>query len=66
MIRIDVNGKKISLETGCTVEQLLEQKGYAPRSSVWINNRQVLLKEYSERVLEDQDQVKLLRILGGG
>ncbi len=66
MITIQVNKKEMSVESDCTAEKLLEILGYSPRSSVWINGRQLLLKEYSKTVLKDQDQVKVLRILGGG
>ncbi|RQD68889.1 MAG: sulfur carrier protein ThiS [Tindallia sp. MSAO_Bac2] len=66
MITIRVNNKEMTVETDCTVDKLLEKLDYSPRSSVWINGRQLLLKEYTETILQDRDQVKLLRILGGG
>jgi len=66
MVTIQVNQKEMKVAHDSTAEKLLEMLGYSPRSSVWINGRQLLLKEYSEMVLKDQDQVKVLRILGGG
>ena len=66
MITIQVNEKEMKIEDGCTAEKLLEKLNYSPRSSVWVNGKQLLLKEYSTKVLQNQDQVKVLRILGGG
>ncbi|SFI00090.1 sulfur carrier protein [Tindallia magadiensis] len=61
-----VNKKEVKVEEGCTVEKLLEILGYSPRSSVWVNGNQLYLRDYSHTVMREQDQVKIIRILGGG
>lgn len=65
MIKIILNNKKEEVAKGTKVNQLLQDKNN-PRAAVWINGKQLLKKEYPERVLEDGDEVKLLRIIAGG
>lgn len=65
-IRIVVNGKEEEIEAGTTVEKLLEARGMKSRTAVWINGTQLLLAEYPTHVVEDGDQIKLLRVVAGG
>lgn len=65
-ITIAVNGKEERMEAGTRVEQLLEAKGMKSRSAVWINGTQLLLAEYPTHVLQEGDQIKLLRVVAGG
>lgn len=65
-ITLTINNKQESLADGTTVSQLLSEKGIKARSSVWINGRQLLQSEYDQWILQEGDQVKLLRIVAGG
>ncbi|MEG1930400.1 MAG: MoaD/ThiS family protein [Anaerovorax sp.] len=65
MITIRINKKEDSLPEGMTVASLLEKRG-AKRMSVWVNGKQLLMAEYAVHVLQDGDDVKLLRVVAGG
>lgn len=62
---ITLNGKPRQLPEGMTVRELAEQLHYR-RASVWLNGRQLLAADYETTVLASGDQVKILRIVGGG
>lgn len=66
IITLTINNKQESLAAGTTVSQLLSEKSIKARSSVWINGRQLLQSEYDQWILQEGDQVKLLRIVAGG
>lgn len=65
-ITLTINNKQETLAAGITVSQLLTDKNRKARSAVWINGRQLLQSEYDQWILQEGDQVKLLRILAGG
>lgn len=62
---VSCNNKNIQLEEGTTVAQLINAMNYR-RASVWINGEQLLASDYETRVIQQQDQVKILRIVAGG
>lgn len=62
---VSCNNKNIQLEEGTTVAQLVNAMNYR-RASVWINGEQLLASDYETRVIQQQDQVKILRIVAGG
>ena len=65
-INVTVNKEQIVLAEGTTVVKLLEMRGIKSRSSVWVNGNQLLLAEYPTWVLQEGDEVKILRIVAGG
>lgn len=65
-INVMVNKEETVLPEGITVVKLLEQRGIKSRSSVWVNGNQLLLAEYPTWVLQEGDEVKILRIVAGG
>ncbi|HYE67101.1 MAG TPA: sulfur carrier protein ThiS [Anaerovoracaceae bacterium] len=65
-INVTVNKEETVLPEGTTVVKLLEQRGIKSRSSVWVNGNQLLLAEYPTWVLQEGDEVKILRIVAGG
>ena len=65
-IKVKINKEEESLDEGATVMKLLEQRGVKSRSSVWINGKQLLLSEYATYVIQENDQIKILRIVAGG
>ena len=65
-INVIINKEETVLPEGTTVVKLLELRGIKSRSSVWVNGNQLLLAEYPTWVLQDGDEVKILRIVAGG
>ena len=65
-MEIVLNGKPCDVEIGVTADGLLEIKGYKGKTSIWINGKQLLLSEYATSIINEGDQVKLLRVVGGG
>lgn len=65
MITVTINKKKEELPKGMTVGALLEKRG-AKRISVWVNGTQLLMSEYATCILQDGDNLKLLRVVAGG
>lgn len=65
-INVMINKVETVLPEGTTVVKLLEQRGIKSRSSVWVNGNQLLLAEYPTWVLQEGDEVKILRIVAGG
>lgn len=62
-----VNEKETVLESGSSVEAVLELLGYKKsRSIVWINGRKLLAAEYDTWILEPGDEVKAVRLFSGG
>lgn len=59
------NNKKIELEDGMTVAQLVKSMDYR-RASVWINGQQLLASAYETHAIKPDDQIKILRIVAGG
>jgi len=59
------NNKTIELDEGTTVSQLVHSMNYR-RAAVWINGQQLLATDYDNRVINPEDQIKILRIVAGG
>lgn len=64
-MEITVNGKRREFPEPMTVRALTEHMHYR-RASVWLNGRQLLASDYDATHLKSGDQVKILRIVGGG
>lgn len=62
---VSCNNKNIQLEEGTTVAQLVNAMNYR-RASVWINGVQLLSSDFETRVINREDQIKILRIVAGG
>jgi sulfur carrier protein len=62
---VNCNNKKLELNDGTTVAQLVQTLNYR-RASVWINGEQLLASAYESQVLKPDDQIKILRIVAGG
>lgn len=65
MININLNGKPIEVEEDVTVQQLLDSKNIT-EAAVWINDIQVLSKEYETLGFRSNDNVKVIRMVAGG
>lgn len=65
-MEIQVNNKSQSIPDECTVSQLLCTMNYPKSSAVFVNERQILLREYDNYRLNEKDTVRIIRMLGGG
>lgn len=65
-MNVHVNTKLYLLKDHCTVKGLLEIMGIVSRAAVWINEEQILMKDYLKREIVDGDDIKVVRIIGGG
>lgn len=65
-ITVTVNEQKTVLPERTTVAELLERRGSRSRSVVWVNDKHLLLAEYSTWALQNGDRVKILRLATGG
>lgn len=65
-MNIVVNGKEKKVDENITVMELLNIEGYNHWAGVWVNNKQLLQQEYSKYILNEEDEVKIIRPLGGG
>jgi len=64
---VNVNNKKEEIPENSTVMDLLESKNLKNRKvSVWVNGKQLLIKEYEDYKLKNNDKIKILKIVGGG
>ncbi len=64
-MNVIVNNKLTEIAENLPVADLLKQLDYQ-KCVVIINGKHVLLKDYSSRILNEGDNIKLIRILGGG
>jgi len=66
-VTVTVNGREVEVETGATVERLLETLGLrAPYALVERNGEPVERARYGEIVLEEGDRLVVARPVAGG
>jgi thiamine biosynthesis protein ThiS len=66
-INVIINKQPRSLPAPLTARQALAQFGpQRGRAALWINGQAVLLAEYDSRLLAEGDDIKIIRISGGG
>jgi thiamine biosynthesis protein ThiS len=66
-MRLSVNGEEREIETGATVETLLEDLGLrARRVAVEVNRKVVVRDAWSGTELHDRDHVEIVQFVGGG
>lgn len=61
-----VNSKNIYVPPKITVLELLEYLESAKSVAVFVNGKQILMREYSVYKLMDKDEIKIIKPLGGG
>ncbi|MDX9888677.1 MAG: hypothetical protein RBS51_05360 [Anaerovoracaceae bacterium] len=64
-MKITVNKKEREWEEDAPLTLLIEERKIK-RAAIWVNGRQLLNKEIPTYIPEDGDDIKILRILGGG
>jgi thiamine biosynthesis protein ThiS len=64
---LKINGKVIEIEEGTTIAGFLAKHNLQPKSVVVELNRIIIDRdEYGEVVLNEGDEVEILRFIGGG
>lgn len=65
-MEIKVNNRSLSIPDDYTVCELLNHMKYPKSSAVFVNGRQLMFCEYDDHGLNEKDNIKIIRILGGG
>jgi sulfur carrier protein len=66
-LKVILNGKEENLANAVTVGQLLDMKGCKLNSVIVVVNSSVVRKEdWDNFVISENDQVEIVRIVGGG
>ena len=67
MISLQVNGKKVELDTATPLLRYLSELGVDPRAVAVEHNGEIVERgRFAEVVLDDGDQVEIVRMVGGG
>ncbi len=66
MMKVTINNKEKIIPEGLTVAELLKHLEMKSKTSVWVNGYQLLLKEYEQFKINENDIIKILKIIGGG
>ncbi|SET76545.1 thiamine biosynthesis protein ThiS [Natronincola peptidivorans] len=65
-MKITVNNKERYVPEEYGLEDLLKEMGLDTSVAVWVNDIQLLRKNYSAYRLKEKDRVKIFRPIGGG
>jgi thiamine biosynthesis protein ThiS len=66
-VKIVVNGQQQLIREGLTINQLLEEQKAAVAITIVEHNGQILSKEcWCETILEENDTLEILVLIGGG
>lgn len=64
---ISLNGKKTEVKEGITLKELMSENGLEPERVVVEYNYQVLKQDkWDETLLKENDNLEVLRFVGGG
>lgn len=65
-IRITVNKKPIEVNHCLSILDLLKHCGYPRSVAVFVNKKQLLMKDYETTMVKEGDDITFFRPLGGG
>ncbi len=67
MAKIQINGKRISLKSNCSVLDLLTKYKFNKRNvAVELNGIIVSKTSYSKKYLKNNDKIEIVHFIGGG
>lgn len=66
IVKVIINNKEEHIPENITVLELFNYKKIRSNSSIWINDRHLLLKEYESYQIKENDDLKIITIIGGG
>ncbi len=64
-MKVIINKKEEEIKEGTTIQNILEAR-QNKRPAVWVNGTQLLKAEYGEYVVNQGDEIKILKVMGGG
>jgi sulfur carrier protein len=66
-MNLTINGKDMELPEAMTITAFLDDKNLQPRSVVVEVNRVIIEREnFTSHILQDGDEVEIMRFIGGG
>ncbi|MGD9201272.1 MAG: sulfur carrier protein ThiS [Chitinispirillia bacterium] len=66
-MKITLNGKQVTIPDAISISDLLKKYGLEPETIVTEINRSIIPKaKYSTMVLNNEDRVEIVHIVGGG
>ena len=65
MIDIIINGVVETMPNEITINDIIKSKNYK-NVIVWLNDKKLLKQEYDMTSLKNQDNIRIMRVLGGG
>lgn len=66
-IKINVNGKEQILTEEMTITEFLKAKGQEPKRVVVEYNKQIIDRDnWNDTILQENDQLEVLKFVGGG
>lgn len=66
LMKVFINNKEDYIPNNITVSKLLIHKNIKAKTSVWVNDRHLLLREYETFVIHENDVLKIITVIGGG
>jgi sulfur carrier protein len=67
MAKIQLNGKKISIKSNFSIQDLLKKYNLANKKVAIEHNGQIVLKiNYKKKHLKNDDKVEIVHFIGGG
>lgn len=66
IVKVIINNKQEIIPDNITVLELIKYKNLKGMSSVWINDRHLLLSEYENFSIKEDDVIKIITVVGGG
>jgi thiamine biosynthesis protein ThiS len=65
-MEITCNNKTMEIEEKTTLSDILRTLGYRNTVAVFINGKQLLSSQIDRYVIHEKDNIRIIRILGGG
>jgi sulfur carrier protein len=68
VMKVIVNNSEVDVPEGISLNDLLQIKGYKSfeRVAVWINGKQLLIKEFEQMTIKLGDKITIIRPIAGG
>lgn len=65
-ITITLNGKSRKVVADTSIKDLLDEMEYGKRAIVFLKGKKLLQKEYENTIIQDSDELHIVRPLAGG
>lgn len=65
-MKIVLNERVVEINEGTTVIEFLKNLNYKNKVAVFINGKQLLKSELTHYLIQENDSLRIIRVLGGG